>query len=306
MFITNWAHLDPATAGVTVNDFAFLNGVLDYRPTTGTQEIRKENSINTVGLIPTIIPVVHTDIIDPAKGPLYYLLDKKDLWNDTIRRGGDPLTAFLIYVMPDEDVTLDRIAQVVVKLNRVQKKMTDEELVSFLAPSYPEYEAIAKLMGQFTHVGIGEIINVLRPMSTNKQNKDDFENIAFVATHAARGFDTIELLDHIHEFLSNEERHNLLKKNNDFVFELSRRMIANPHLRISYAAAPGRGTISGTIPGNTLGSTSATTRGTIQFRNIANQVLRSDVDFPKRAFPKNNKIQRRNWNDRILTAMGII
>ena len=306
MFITNWVHLDPVTAGVTVNDFAEIRGALDYRPTTGNQEVRKEDSINSVGLVPTIIPVVHTNIIDPAAGQKYYLLDKKDLWNDTIRRGGDPLTAFLIYVMPDEDVTLDHIAQVVVKLNRVQKKMSDEELVNFLAPSYPEYQAIANLMGQFTHVGIGEILNVLRPTSTNRQNKDDFENVAFVATNATRGFDTIELLNHIHELLSNEERHNLLKKNNDFVFELSRRMIANQHIRISYAASPGRGTASGTISGDSLGSTSATTRGTIQFRNIANQVLRSDVDFPKRAFPKNNKLLRRNWNAKILDAMGII
>ncbi len=302
--VTSWTLLNPA--GHSITEFRQLTGALNYRRRSQTQTQRKTDSVAAVGLVPTIIPVVYTNIIEGTPDLYFYLLDKVDLWEEEVAAGRDPLKRFDIYVMPPEEVSLDHIAQVVVKLNRVQKKMTDEELILFAAPFNHEYDTLAQLMQIYTHVGISEIRNCLRPNSTNQQNRDDFENLAFVATNVARGTETIEFLDKVHEFLSNDNRHNLIKRNQDFIFELAQRMIAHPHIHFSYAAGIGRGTTTGTIPGNGLGSTTATSRGTIQFRNVANNVLRSDVDFPKRAFPTGNRLQRRAWNNRILDAIGIM
>lgn len=306
-FFSNWVPLDPIAAGLTWGDFAELQGALRYRSRTGAQQLRKQNSVDEIGLIPKVIPVAHTDVVNPTIPPKYYILDGYDLIQDCLLRGNDPLaSAFIFMVMPDEEVTLDRIAQVVVKLNRVQKKMTDKELIRFLAPSYPEYQVLEDLLGQFPYVSVGEMLNILRPYATNSQNKADFENITYAATHAARGVETIEYLNNWYEFLDTENRINLTKKNNYFVFQLAQRMISLPHIHFSYAAAPGRGKITGTIPGNTIGQVTATSRGTIMFRDVARHVGRDDVDFPKRGFKKNNIPDRERWVNQILDAMGIV
>lgn len=303
---TNWTEM--VAPFPPISEFRFIQGALNYRPRTRNQINRKARSISS-GIIPAVIKVAYTTKFNHKgdSNPHYVLLDNVDLWNQAIAAGFDPRQVFHIYVMPacEEDLLVDNVADIHIRLNRVVKKLNNVELANTLAPSYPEYDRIAQLHQTYPDVSISEILVALNPGVPIRQLQDAFESRTFVATNTVHGLRTLELMNAIHAFLEEDSRWDITSRSTAFIREAALRMQANPGITFVFTPPVGRGRITGTIPGNTLGNAFVNPRGVVQFRSIAQNVLRSDVDFPKRAYPIGNRRAQAAWIDRILKAIGL-
>ena len=290
-----------------ISEFRFIGGALNYRRRTGTQANRKARSLQQ-GIIPAVIKVAYTTKFNNSgdSTPHYVLLDNVDLWNQSLAAGLDPRQVYHIYIMPacEESLLVDEVASIHIRLNRVVKKLDNIDLANTLAPSYPEYDRIIQLKQAYPYVSIDEILVALNPTVPLSQLRDAFENRTFVAVNTVDGPRTLELMSAIHGFLEEDNRWDITRRGTAFAREAALRMHANPGITFTFTTPIGRGRKTGTIPGNVLGNAYVNPRGVVQFRSIAQNVLRSDVDFPEKAYPKNDKA-RAAWIDRILKAMGL-
>ena len=298
-----WTTIDPLTVART--DYIIGTG----RPITQNKIDRIRESINQIGLIPnTVEAILRSD------GKVE-IIDGRALWMaiENWWGSGDPRQYLGVLIAP-EGVSE---AHITIMLNRAQQQLPLTQAIRRWAnEGLSEYVRLRTLMNLYPSVPPGQIALCLCTAFTTVQGglSREIENGRFVANNPVRGELQVEFLDHLFSDLRNQNRYQSLTADG-FIVAGRQRWVAGTFL-IDYTGAPGRTRRAPTapnaaliLPNPTSPQPRVTTRGTIRYTLIHDQVVQDDINFPRipfhRARGTRGRLDRTAWNNSILDRMGI-
>lgn len=275
------------------------------RALTARKVQRQEESFNTIGIAPTPVRLVNCNYFNDSGDTAshYYIADGHANFRAALQRGDDPREVLALWVAPEEKTTPHEIAQLIVYLNRAETQATLEAVARAYSGTNPDCAHLVNLTRTFRNIGAGTIAAMLDPVNTIDAVKNNLERGTFAITNP-NGDNAVEMFGRLLTHLETQRRQKLL--NPAFGRELSRRFMVHNYT-VNYGS-PGRLPRRPRTPNAFQTVPTGTPRvvgNVIQFRPIITAVLSNETDFPPIPWGP-SKGDRDNWNNDILTRMGIL